>query len=398
VHKQKVSVLIIGAGASGIVAAISAARSGAQVSIVERMPQMGKKILICGAGRCNLLNERLDESYYNKAGRQLVRSILGKFGKKAIRDFFSELGLVSYSEEGRIFPVTNQASSVWHVLALELKKLKIEPQYDFDVLAIEKGSGGFTVRARGARSIQCSKLILAAGGKSYPCLGANGSGFTLAAGLGHSIVEPVPAAVPLVVKDAFCHTLQGQRIRVNVKSVINGSITQEETGDLFFTKFGLSGTAVLDVSREISIAKHRPAGPSKVDLVVDMVPFMDRDTLRSELISRFKKFDDAQDALAGILPDKFCRAYNTLLSKDSIEDAVSQLKEKRFTVAGTRGWNEAEFTAGGVSTDEIDSATLESKKVPQMYLCGEVVDVDGTRGGYNLAWAWASGFVAGLTQ
>ena len=396
-HKQNNSVLIIGAGASGIVAAISAARSGAKVTIVERMPLMGKKILICGAGRCNLLNERLDGSFYNQAGQPLVKSVFSKFGKKAIQDFFSELGLVTYSEQGRIFPLTYQASSVWQVLALELQRLKIEPQYEFDVEAIEKVPGGFIVRARGAKSIQCSKLILAAGGKSYPSLGANGSGFTLAEKLGHSIIEPVPTAVPLVVKDAFCHILQGQRISAQVKSVINGRVSQEVTGDLLFTRFGLSGTAVLDVSREISIAMHR-SGPAKVELVVDLVPFMDRDSLKSELVGRFKKFDNAQDVLAGILPDKFCGAYKSLLCKDAIDDAVSRLKQRKFTVSGTRGWNEAEFTAGGVSTDEIDHATLESKKIEQLYLCGEVVDVDGKRGGYNLAWAWASGFVAGLLQ
>jgi len=361
------------------------------------MPQMGKKILVCGAGRCNLLNERLDGSFYNETAQPLVRSVFGKFGKTDIQDFFSELGLVTHSEEGRIFPVTDQASSVLKVLSLELKRLGIAPQYDFEAAQIHKGAGGFTVRGKRGEELQCSKLILASGGKSYPALGSNGSGFILAGRLGHSILEPVPAAVPLVVKDIFCQVLQGQRIRANVKAFINGRIAQEQTGDLLFTRYGLSGTAVLDVSREISIAMHR-SGSAKVELAVDMVPFMDQEALKSELILRFKKFENAQDALAGILPDKFSRAYKHLLRLDSIDMAVSQLKEKKFTVSGTRGWNEAEFTAGGIPADEINHATLESKKCSQLYLCGEVLDVDGNRGGYNLAWAWASGFVAGLTQ
>ena len=396
-HKQKRSVLIIGAGASGIVAAISAARCGADVSMVERMPQMGRKILVCGAGRCNLLNERLDGSFYNETAQPLVRSVFGKFGKAAIQDFFSGLGLVMYAEGIRIFPVTNQALSVLTVLSLELKRLGIIPQYDFEAAQIQKDADGFVVRGKRGEELRCSKLILAAGGKSYPNLGSNGSGFTLAGKLGHSIVEPVPAAVPLVVKDTFCHTLQGQRIRAQVRAFINGRFAQDQTGDLLFVRYGLSGTVVLDVSREISVAMHR-SGSAKVDLVVDMVPFMDREALKSELIRRFKKFENAQDALAGILPDKFSRAYKHLLRLDSIDMAVSQLKEKKFTVSGTRGWNEAEFTAGGIPTDEIDHATLESKKCSQLYLCGEILDVDGNRGGYNLAWAWASGFVAGLTQ
>jgi predicted Rossmann fold flavoprotein len=293
--------------------------------------------------------------------------------------------------------VTDQASSVLKVLSLELKRLGINPQYDFEAAQIYKGADGFTIRGKRGEELQCSKLILAAGGKSYPALGSNGSGFILAGQLGHSILEPVPAAVPLVVKDIFCQVLQGQRIRANVKAFINGRLAQEQTGDLLFTRYGLSGTAVLDVSRELSIAMHR-SGNVKVGLVVDMVPFMDREALKSDLILRFKKFENAQDALAGILPDKFIRAYKHLLRHDAIDMAVSQLKEKKFTVSGTRGWSEAEFTAGGIPADEIDHATLESKKCSQLYLCGEVLDVDGNRGGYNLAWAWASGFVAGLTQ
>ena len=396
-HKQKESILIVGAGASGIVAAISAKRCGADVLIVERMAQPGRKILACGAGRCNLLNNHLDESFYNEAARPLVRSVLSRFGRTAINDFFSDLGLVMYAEGDRIFPVTNQSSSVLQVLSVEMKRLGIVIRPDFDVMHIEGAANGFAVRASNGAAVQCTKIIVASGGKSYPDLGSNGSGFVLARSLGHSVVEPVPAAVPLIVKDAFCHALQGQRIVAQVQVLINGRKVCSQEGDLLFTRYGVSGTAIFDVSRHISIALHRRSGCT-AELVVDMVPFMQSGVLKNELARRFKKGIPETDMLSGILPDKFNRAYKPLSRRDAIDGLVAGLKARKFSVSGTRSWNEAEFTAGGVATDEIDHATLESKMKRGVYFCGEVLDVDGKRGGYNLAWAWASGFTAGFAQ
>jgi len=397
VDKQKKSLLIVGAGASGIVAAISAQRRGAEVTLVDRMPQPGRKILACGAGRCNLLNERLDDSFYNEEARPLVRSVLSRFDKKAIRDFFSDLGLAMYAEGERIFPVTNQSASVLQVLSIEMKRLGIAVRQNFEAVQIETRPEGFAVKASNGAAIQCAKLIIAAGGKSYPDLGSNGSGFALARGLGHSIVEPVPAAVPLVVKDAFCHALQGQRIDAQVQVFIDGRKVCSQDGDLLFTRYGLSGTAILDVSRHVSIALHRKAGCA-VELVVDMVPFMPHGVLKDELTRRFKKGMTGTDVLAGILPEKMALAYKPFLAPAAPDDLVPVLKARKFKVSGTRGWDEAEFTAGGIATDEIDHGTLESKIRKGVYFCGEVMDVDGKRGGYNLAWAWASGFTAGLAQ
>jgi predicted Rossmann fold flavoprotein len=397
VRKQKESVLIVGAGASGIAAAISAARRGAEVTIVDRMAQPGRKVLVCGAGRCNLLNDRLDESFYNEAARPLVRSVLGTFGKTAIQGFFSDLGLSMYSEAGRVFPVTDQASSVLRVLSVEMKRLGIAARPSFEAALIETRPEGFAVKSSGGAVIECAKLIVAAGGKSYPKLGSDGSGFELARSIGHSIVEPVPAAVPVVVKDALCHTLQGQRVRAQVQVFIDGRQACSREGDLLFTRYGLSGTAILDVSRDISVALHRDSG-RKAELLVDMVPFMQTGALKDELARRFKKDIPAGDILAGIVPDKFDLAFKPLLRRDMIDGLVAGLKARKFAVSGTRGWDEAEFTAGGIATDEIDHGTLESKIQRGVYFCGEVLDVDGERGGYNLAWAWASGFTAGLAH
>jgi len=397
VHKYSAKLCIIGAGASGIVAAISAKRRGTDVVLVDRMAGIGRKILACGAGRCNLFNERLDDSFYNEAARPLVRQVLARFGLGAIRDFFHDIGLAMHTEAGRVFPATDQSSSVLQVLSLQLKLLGIKVLTGFPVARVEGQIGGFTVRADNGGCVECEKVIIAAGGRSYPKLGSDGSGLRLAQSLGHSIIEPVPAAVPLITKDTLCQVLQGQRITAAVQAVIDGRAAGRCEGDLLFTRYGVSGTAVLDVSRQVSVALHRRSG-SKAVLVADLVPFMSPAELKAEITRRRKLGFPSEALLAGILPEKFGRPYGQLAAGGTPDALVSGLKEKPFQISGTRGWDEAEFTSGGVSTGEIDPRTLESTIRPGVYFCGEVIDVDGVRGGYNLAWAWSSGAVAGLTQ
>jgi len=236
---------------------------------------------------------------------------------------------------------------------------------------------------------------LTGGGKTYPAFGSDGSAYEVARRLGHKIVEPVPAAVPLVVKDPLCQPLQGQRIVASVKPVIDGKEGVEAAGELLFTKYGLSGTCILDISEEISIAFNRHH-EKDVSLSVDMVPFMERKSLRDELDRRQEADMTPTDVLAGILPNKFCVVLEGLFENADLDAAVDALKRRRFNVSGTRGWNEAEFTAGGVSVNQIQPGTLESKLSKGVYFAGEVLDVNGPRGGYNLAWAWASGWVAGM--
>ena len=382
---EKFRTLIIGSGPSGIVAAISAKRKGEDVCVCERMPKIGKKILVSGNGRCNLSNDKLDESFYNEPARGLVRSVLAKFGKGSILSFFKELGLEVYSEDGRIFPVTNQSSSVLKVLEMELAKLSVPVELNFDVSRISYAEGKFTVTSKDNKIIECEKLIIAGGGKSYPALGSDGNCYKLAENFGHKIIEPVPAAVPLVVKDHICHVLQGQKIFASAKAVIDEKVLRESRGDLLFTKYGLSGTAILDISEEISIALNR-FNKKDVYVDIDMVPFMDRETLESELKKRTDKGIREEGLLTGILPNKFGAAFN------------DSLKSRLFKVSGTRGWNEAYLTSGGIDTGEVRESTLESKLVKGLYFAGEILDVSGRRGGYNLAWAWSSGFVAGLTK
>jgi len=392
---EKYSTIIIGGGAAGILAAINKRRQGDSVIICEKTVQLGKKILASGDGRCNLLNEYLNESCYNPGARNLVRSIFEQFGKAEILKLFNRLGLEVYSKEGRIFPITNQAASVLRVLEIELRRLSVPVEFGFDCSGLSFAGDNIFVSAKSGRKIGCRKVIITGGGKSYPSFGSDGSIYGVAEQLGHSIIEPVTCVVPMVVKDSLCQILQGQRIFAKANSIIEGREGEEVSGELLFTKYGLSGTCILDVSEPISIAFNRHH-KTDVFVAVDMVPFMNREQLKKEISKRRKEKWADEEMLTGILPNKVSAALKDIFKYDN-NTAVNWLKNRRFKVSGTRGWNEAEFTSGGINVNEIDARTLESKIKKGVYFAGEVLDVNGKRGGYNLGWAWASGWVAGKT-
>ncbi len=395
---QKFDIAVIGGGAAGITAAISAGRRGKDVIICEKMPLLGKKILISGAARCNISNKDLSEAHYNPEARAFVKTIFSKFGgRDDIEKFFNKLGLKLYSQGGRLFPVTNQASSVLKVLEEELKNLKIPIEFGFEVNSVAGLTKGFIVKSKSGKTVSGDSVIIAGGGKTYPSLGSDGSCYALAGSFGHKIIEPVPSAVPLLVKDKFCHLLQGQKIQCIARSVIDGKIKKEAKGELLFTKYGLSGTAILDVSEDISIAINRLKKKNAV-VSIDMVPFVDAPKLIEEIEDRIQKGFAAENLMIGILPNKFSLIFRDMFKDASAEKIVKMLKDKRFDIIGTRGWNEAEFTSGGIYTGEVKELTLESQLKKGVYFAGEILNVNGERGGYNLAWAWASGFVAGLTD
>ena len=391
---------VIGGGASGIMAAITAARRGRSVVLLDRMPRLGKKILITGGGRCNLAHENLDPALYSTGAADLVSRVLARFGHLPIRLFFKELGLETVSESGRVYPATNQAASVLRVLEMEIARRGVGVELHFDVVRIEALRASFVVHAGDARSLEAGSVILAGGGKSYPALGSNGSGYRLAEAFGHGLVLPVPSAVPLLVKDRLCHLLQGQKIRARASALVDGVVRHASEGDALFTPYGLSGTAVLDVSESLSVALHRQTGRS-VAVALDLVPFLSTEELAAEFSRRLRSGWSAADLVSGILPEKFRALAGELLPAYPPEGdgagalLASGLKDKRFSVQGTRGWNEAEFTTGGIDAREVDPGTLESRFRKRLYLAGEILDVQGGRGGYNLAWAWASGRAAG---
>ncbi|MHB8054385.1 MAG: aminoacetone oxidase family FAD-binding enzyme [Candidatus Aminicenantales bacterium] len=393
-------VAVVGGGAAGLAAAIAAAREGRSVAIVDRMPRLGKKILITGGGRCNLGNERLTPDLFHSANPDLVASVIARFGTDEIVRFFEELGLRVWSDGGRLYPATNQAASVMKVLELEIGRRKIDVFTGFEAVAIERGKESFEVSSADGRRVSAGAVILAGGGRSYPALGANGSAYALARTLGHRLIEPVPSCVPLLVKDRACHFLQGQKIRARAEAWIEGRAAAEASGDVLFTEYGLSGTAVLDVSTVISIALHREK-KARAEIRLDLLPEMSREALEAEFGRRLAGGWESADLTAGLLPEKFGKTAAGWVSPGTKPGGAlaaalaAALKGKRFDVLGTRGWNEAEFTSGGVDAAEIDEKRLESKLAPGVFLAGEICDVQGPRGGYNLSWAWASGTLAG---
>jgi len=402
--RDRVDVAVVGAGAAGLAGAISAGRRGATVAVLERLPWIGKKLLATGGGRCNLLNEELSAEDYTSTAPGLVASVLDRFGRAEIRAFFEGIGLrLQADEAGRVYPATNQAASVLKVLELEAGRLGIGIETRFEVEKIGAGNGRFKVRASDGRQVEAGAVILAGGGRSYPALGSDGSGYGLAASFGHRIVTPVPSAVPLAVKVRMGHYLQGQRMRVRAESRIGGRTVQRADGEVLFTPYGLSGTAILDVSESVSIALNRD-GRQDVSVVLDLLPFMSAEEVAEEFSRRMAAGWAPNDLTSGLLPEKFClfmpQVYRDMGLAPGRETAAAgriaaALKAREYRVERTRGWNEAEFTSGGVDAREVKPGTLESKLRPGLYLAGEVLDVQGGRGGFNLAWAWASGFVAG---
>jgi len=406
---KTVSVAVVGGGAAGLAAAVSAGRAGGPVVLCERMPKLGRKLLATGGGRSNLLNEKLDASAFTAECRGLVRPVFGRFGKPDIEKFFEGLGLALTSEGDRIFPATQQAASVLKVFELELGRLPVEVRLSWDAMEIVWKDGAFQLRSRDGSSFRAGRVVLAGGGKSYPAFGADGNAYRLAGAFGHGLIDPVPSAVPVVVKDKLCHLLQGQKIRVRAKSLIGGRMGEEADGELLFASYGLSGTAVLDISESVSRALNRE-GRKDVEISVDLAPFLSEEVLAARFETRAADNWPEKEWAAGILPEKFGAVVGTWTREGRDIPAgagrgegggrvarflAGRIKDLRFKVVGTRGWNEAEFTSGGIPANEVDPETLESKLRPGLFLAGEILDVQGQRGGFNLAWAWASGHVAG---
>jgi hypothetical protein len=409
-------IVIIGAGAAGIMAAISAKYNAPQKSIylLEGSFAAGRKILVSGGGRCNLYNDNLitnPEDHYYNSDKKLLRSIFNQYGYNEIKQFFLDLGIVTYVETkmntGKVFPITDQARNVLELLLESLKVLDIKLQLNSKVIAIKKEEKfKIQVSKEGANDTYvCDRVILAAGGKTYPALGSDGSGFDLARTLGHSIVKPVVAAVPLTSKDQISQQLQGVKVQASLTLLHNGKELKSTAGDLLFTKYGVSGSAILNISRDASILLNR-AGVNKIELMIDFV-MQSKEQLNRKLLefSRKNPGINLAHALYGLINFKLanyiCKRLNieaqsySSLSQISRTQLLEALTSYKMDIDGTRGWNEAEFTSGGIDTFEVDHKSLESTKCPGVFLCGEVLNIDGEIGGYNLSWAWASGAIAG---
>jgi predicted Rossmann fold flavoprotein len=399
-------VIVVGGGSAGLVAAIAAARAGAPVLLLERMPRVGKKLLATGNGRCNLANARLDLSRFHGADPAFPAAALARFGLPETLRFFAGLGIHPREEEGgKLFPRSGQASAVLDVLRHELETLGVQVRCDAAVRELARRDRGWEVLAGDGEPLRGAAVVLASGGRAAPQLGSNGSGYELARPFGHRLVEPFPALTRIRVRAPFLKHLKG--VKVDGRATVPGTAGDAVAcGEILFTETGLSGPPILDLSRragEVLRAGGRPA------VVLDLCPDIPPDRLPGLLAERFsgRPGISAEFALVGFVNK---RLIAVLLREAGVQEpagaaaAVSAgvlrrlagiLAGWRFEVTGTDSWAEAQVTAGGIDVAGVDAATLESRRVPGLFLAGEVLDVDGDCGGFNLQWAWSSGHLAG---
>ncbi len=401
------SVAIIGGGASGLMAACFAAER-AKVTVFERQKMAGRKILATGNGRCNISNRGLDSSRYHGKNPSIVRNIFGRFGLDETEAFFESIGLpLVDGKDGKLFPASLQASSVQKLLVYEAQKRGADITLHRRVDAIIPETGGITLVTAGHERFMFDSVILAAGSCAYPGLGASNSGYELAASLGHTVHTPFPAIVPLNVPMKALHKLEGIKWDCRLRAMRGDTALSESTGELLFTKYGISGPAALEVSRAVNA--EAVAG-RQADIILDFFPDKDEREVSSLCALLWNDGErTAAFSLAGILKERMpeailgaagidpFRLVRDLASREK-NSIVAALKEFRIPTGKPRGFEEAVVAAGGVDTDEIDPATMESRRVKGLYITGELLDIDGDSGGFNLQFAWSTGAIAGMAM
>lgn len=440
------SIFIIGGGAAGIFAAIGAKTKENEITILEKMPHLGTKLKICGGGKCNITHkvDDFDEliDYYPSGGKFLC-SVLSKFGPAELVDFFHSIGVETFVDRGgRIFPSFENAPRLVKVLEDYLKKLGVKIICNSDVISLyplschSRGSGNpknqFIIKTKNGQTYTADKAILTTGGLSYPKTGSTGDGFNIAKKLGHKINPLLPSLVPLEVKEPWIKELQGLTLKnVEAKIIADEKQIASKFGDMLFTHYGLSGPIMLYLSRRVVnlikirdtshfstlsmnnlVFKNRKIGCvpnfNQIKISINLKPALSNEKLNARLKREFLSNSKKQfkNILANLLPQKMIPVFLKLLkiksdiqcSQINAEDRrniVNLLTNFEFTIKGDRGFYEAEVTQGGVDLNEINPKTMESKICPGLYLAGEVLDIDGYIGGFNLQAAFSTGFIAG---
>lgn len=405
------NVLVIGGGAAGLLAGIAAAQSGAQTVILEKMRRPGKKILITGKGRCNITNNcDLQEIIKNIPGNgRFLNSALRRFTNQDIVQLLEDNGLPTKVERGgRVFPVSDKASDVVDTLVKIYKNYGGRLFTDCKVKSITAEFGKITgaVTADGQK-FAADAVILAAGGSSYPGTGSDGSGVKLAKALGHTIVPLAPSLVPLESDSPYIADLQGLSLR-NIEGTVyaDGKKIGSEFGEMLFTHFGVSGPIILSLSK--CVAEAFAKGAQEVELAIDLKPALDKDKLDARLQRDFTQYSRKQmpNGMKDLLPQRLIAPVldQAFIDEEKFVNQLSRAERRRlvdvlkaFTVpiTGTRPIAEAIVTAGGVSLKEIGPKTMESKLIKGLFFAGEVMDIDGYTGGYNLQAAFSTGYAAG---
>ena len=398
------TVAVIGGGASGMMAAVTAASEGARVILLEHKDRIGKKILSTGNGRCNFTNIHQEPICYHSEDPLFPWEVVEKFNAQAVISFFLQLGVYSKNRNGYIYPNSDQASAVLDAFRMELDRLKVEIRTGVECREIRPGKKGFTILTD-QEPVRADRVILCAGSKAAPTTGSDGSGYDLAKKLGHRILPVLPALTALKCEEKFFKSIAGVRANGSVSIWSGGECIAKDTGEIQLTDYGISGIPVFQVSRYASKLLYEK---KEMDAVLDFMPDFTKEQTNAFLRARAKTRPDksAEMFLIGLFHKKLCDLWIRLseiprqrkageLTEDEIARLTSLIKEFRVRVRETNPYDKAQVCCGGVDTREVDPETLESVYVPGVYFAGEILDVDGMCGGYNLTFAWASGYVAG---
>ncbi len=401
-------IVVIGAGAAGLMASIHAARTAPGVSVVvlDGARKLGAKILIAGGGRCNVTHDHVDETAFAGSTRPAIRNVLRRYGVAETVSFFSGLGVELKREEtGKLFPVSDDARTVLNALLAEARERGVTIAHPRRVQALRRDSNGFTVSIRESE-VRAAHVILATGGMSIPKSGSDGFGYGLARTLGHSTTPLMtPGLVPLTLpRGHFLCAMSGLTLPATLELRSHtGKRLASFTDSTLLTHFGLSGPSVLDISRYYLHTLHEDA---RATLHVSWLPGVEPDELDADLQALGAR--SVMSWLRERLPERLVRALFEQAHVDAATRGDQLKREQRralvdvvtqypLPINGSRGYNFAEVTAGGVPLSELRLETMESRVCPGLYLCGEICDVDGRIGGYNFQWAWSSGYVAGTS-
>ena len=410
--------IVIGGGPAGMIAAITASKNKDKVILIEKNNSLGKKLLITGKGRCNITNAAdISEFIEHIPGNgRFLYSVFKNFTNKDIIKILEENGLKVKVERGnRVFPITDNAKDVLDCFINELKKQDVEIRLNSEVVEIEtnKQKEVTGVYLETGELLKASKVILATGGKSYPKTGSNGSGYKLAKKLGHSITNIKPSLVPLIADENLCQKMQGlslKNVKIKIKDLNKQKIIYEDFGEMLFTHFGVSGPIILSASAILIRYKNieELLNSNKIKLIIDLKPALSFEELDNRILRDFEKYKnkDFKNSLNDLLPQKMIDCVIELskidpnkkvneITKEERKNLSILLKNFEITIKGFRPIDEAIVTSGGIQTKEINPKTMESKIIKGLFFAGEIIDVDGYTGGFNLQIAYSTGFTAG---
>lgn len=400
-------VLIVGGGASGLMAAIGAARCGAKVTLLEKNRQVGKKILVTGNGRCNLTNRDQSLSHYRSTDPSIVEQVLSRVGMEDTLEILKKMGIFTKDRNGYLYPYSDQAAAVSEALRLEAEHLGVKMALNTEARAVTRNPDGFLVETEGW-SYPADAVILTCGSKAAPETGSDGAGYGFAKKLGHWVIQPLPALVQLCCREKFFEKLAGVRMDAQVELYAGGEWLASDRGEVQFTKNGISGIPVFQVSR---YAVRALAQGRQVRGRLNLMPVFEETEFLAFLKERIENnaYKTGEQFLTGLLPAKVsaCVLERSGLGKmkkkagdwslEEVERLSRAIQRFETEITGSGDFSQAQVCSGGVDLRELNPETMESRKVPGLYLAGELLDVDGACGGYNLQWAFSSGWLAGTS-